>query len=184
MKDNNKTGTLFNLVEELTEENLKELPLLQYTLSKLYASSKLAAIHIPDVHISSKSKILDSEIKMEIPFYNSRSFRIAMRYFPIIIQTFFRLIRLFNDMNFLSFNTSGKNKYDLTIQSWIYKLSEENRAYLIDSYNSWLEGKTKTWITFLQAKIFIIRFILQDVLYPKVSYKIQRLIRPIHKPRL
>lgn len=77
-----------------------------------------------------------------------------------------------------------QDQYNLSLKLWIYKLSEENRAYLIDSYNSWLEGKTKNWITLLQAKIFVLRFILQDVLFPKISYKLQRLVRPTHKPRL
>lgn len=79
---------------------------------------------------------------------------------------------------------SLQKSYFEDLPFWAYKLPEDYRANLIDLRKAWYEGKPLNLCTHLQVKLLTLQFLLQDVLWSHISYRLQKVFRPVRKPRL
>ncbi|HAG85790.1 MAG TPA: hypothetical protein DCL61_32790 [Cyanobacteria bacterium UBA12227] len=67
---------------------------------------------------------------------------------------------------------------------WMLKLPEEYRANLVDYRRQWYEGKPLIWYTHLEVSWLTLLFIIWEVPWSHISYWLQRLFQPMHRPRL
>ena len=79
---------------------------------------------------------------------------------------------------------SLQKSYFENLPFWACKLPEDYRANLIDLRKAWFEGKPLNLCTHLQVKLLTLQFLLQDVLWSHISYRLQKVFRPVRRPRL
>jgi hypothetical protein len=67
---------------------------------------------------------------------------------------------------------------------WLTLISEEYRANLIDLRVQWYGDRPLNWRTHLRVKVLTLRFLIIELGWFQLSYRVQQRFSPIRRPRL